>query len=185
MVELQLNNVTREFARIQDRFPDIRGFEELATEPFQCLESRLAHFVNQGWVHSDDEILKILSLAGLRAYERWSDAAPRPWDRIPESLQEMALDLTKSFDPTANPKILEVTQQAWTDREVEKAHFMQWGSIIRRLIHSVRLHQKRDPRGYCRFVVSFTAQWSDGDDDGIHWAVLSRNALVQKDTLSE
>lgn len=185
VIEWQLNNVGREFSRIQDHFPDIRGQEGFATEPFQCLESQLAHFVKQDWVHFDDEILQMLSLVGLRAYERWSDASPRPWTRIPKPIQEMAFNLTKCFDPAANPEIFEVTQQAWTERDEAKAHFLLWGAVIRRLIHSVRLHQKRDPRGYCRYVVSFVSRWSNGDDDRIHWAVLSRNALVHSDALLE
>ncbi len=175
MAELTSTNVVRDFVRIQDHFSNLRGREKAMTPAFLCLEEQLAWYVKNERVHSDDEILQALAASGLLAYDRWSEQAPHSWNRLPDVVQQLAGDLTRCFDPETNPEILPAALLSWGDAYAESArvHFYTWGGVIRRLMDSVRRHQKRDPRGYSRFVVGFVSQFSAIDDHTVHWALLS------------
>lgn len=182
MRELKSTNILREFARIKDYFPNIRGNEDAMAVPFQCLEGQLAWFVKHELVHTDEEILQALAAAGLVAYDRALGHDPRSWDLLPEVVQKLALNLTMSFDPSANPdpELQKASRRAWVDSEAEAHHFRAWGSVIRRLVDSVTTRQKRDPRGYCRFVVPFMAQLKLDDRHEIQWVIMSKQAIDEE-----
>ncbi|MCL5065503.1 MAG: hypothetical protein M1600_10615 [Firmicutes bacterium] len=174
MGELTPSNVVRNFVRIQDHFSNLRGNEQAMTTAFRCLEEQLAWYVKNERVHSDDEILQALAASGLLAYDRWSEQAPHSWERLPDVVQQLAGDLTRCFDPETNPEILQAALLSWGDAYAEcaRAHFYKWGGVIRRLMDSVRRHQKRGPRGYSRFVVGFVSQFSAIDDHPVHWVLV-------------
>ncbi len=172
--ELKSTNVVQQFTRIQDQFRDIRGQEVAMTVPFHCLEQQLASFVKKEVIYSDDQILQALAAVGLHAYDRATGGPTRSWDQLPDAVRQLATNLTMSFDPAFNPELKEVADKVWTSGDEQEIHFREWGSVVRRLMGSVRFRQKRDPRGYCRFVVSFVAQHTGDDDDKPHWALLTK-----------
>jgi hypothetical protein len=178
--ELQATNVVREFVRIQDYFPNVQGKEDSLVQCFQCLDQQIARFATKELVHSDDEILQALAACGLYIYDKQMGRPPRDWSGLPKGARQLAEVFTATFDPDVNEEIKAATQEYWLTANDEQFHFMQWGSVIRRLMASVKRHQKNDPRGYCRWVVTFTARWSpDPSDDKVHWALMS---LSQSDT---
>lgn len=174
--DLKSTNVVREFSRVRDTFQNLRGQETPMTMAFQCLEHQIASLVKKGIIRSDDEVLQALAAVGLLAYDHVSENQPRNWGALPQSVQQLARRLTQCFDPASNSTMQQATDTAWTTPEEPLVHFHLWGSVVRRLMDSVRARQKRDPRGYCRFVVPFVAQWSDvDDDDEVQWALLSQS----------
>lgn len=174
--ELKSTNVVKEFTRIQEHFRNIRGQEVALTPAFQCLEQQVAVFVTKEVIRSDDEVLQALAAAGLHAYDCATGRPRHGWDQLPEAVQQLAVNLTMTFDLNSNPELKAAADDIWTSGEEQERHFSEWGAVVRRLMGSVRLHQKRDPRGYCRFVVSFVGKWNHGNDDKVHWVLLTKKA---------
>lgn len=173
-IELRSTNVVQAFNRIRDRFIDIRKEEQRWTAGFECLELAIAEFVRGGLIYSDDEILQALSAVGLHVYDKLTAAPPRSWRNLGESVRLLAERMAGAFDPNLNSELAAASELAWKTEEDSRHHYESWGSIIRRLIDSVRLHGKRDPRGYSRFVVGFVAHLPSSLFEGkVHWAVWS------------
>ncbi|PSR22561.1 MAG: hypothetical protein C7B45_06455 [Sulfobacillus acidophilus] len=172
--ELSSTNVIREFLRIQDFFPDVRGEEESLAQCFQTLDEQIARFVTQDLIHSDDEILQALAACGLLIYDRLTNQPQRNWAQLSDGVRQLAAALQQAFDPETNGEVKAAALEYWKTPEDEQFHFTQWGSVIRRLMASVKHHQKNGPRAYCRWIILYVAKWSpDLSDDKVHWVVMS------------
>lgn len=172
----------REFRRIRDQLPDILGTEEAWAEGFQCLDLQIALMVTRGVIVSDDAIMQSLAAAGLCAYDKMMQRAPRDWSRLSEDVIQLAHRLVTVFDPDVNREVRDVGEKAWQKPDDQVFHFQTWAAIIARLEDSVKLHSKRHPRGYCRFVTEFVANIKPpSDDEKIHWVVWTRSHPISSE----
>ncbi len=197
---LRSTSVLREFQRIQTEFENVIGQEEALTLGFVCLDTRIAEFVDQERIHRDEEILQALSAVGLQAYARLTRTPLPDWRGLSEPVRALAESLATAFDPAMNPELAVASVENWTSDEDESHHYARWGSVIRRLVVSVRQRSKRDPHGYCRFILGFIKEaagedqpplpsnrwvlWGLSAKEGTTKALSSHRALVMQRAVS-
>lgn len=175
-VELSPTNVIREFSRIREAFPNIRRQEEVRAESFWCMEQQIAWMVHHDPSLLDEDVNQALSAAGLRAYDALTSGPERSWSRLDPRVQQLAWRLSATFDPDVNEEVRHAAEKAWRTLEERQKHFTEWGAVIARLIDSVKFHSKKNPRGYCQWVVPALTELGNNLDDGAtHWVIWSRS----------